>query len=68
MPTPEWSLALIGNASGKPHEDYPSQTLGPYWPDRTVPKKARMQDEGVKDAKYFTVILMASERAIGDTI
>ena len=52
----------------KPDEDYPSQTLGPYWPDRTVPKEVRMQDDEVKDAKYFTVILMANERAIGDTI
>jgi len=52
----------------KPEEDYPSQTLGPYWPDRTVPTKFRMHDDEVKDAKYFTVILMADEKAIGDTI
>jgi len=60
--------SLVRVAIRKPQEDYPSQTLGPYWPDRTVPKKARIQDEEVKGAKYFTVILMASERAIGDTI
>jgi hypothetical protein len=52
----------------KPDEDYPSQTLGPYWPDRKVPKNVRMPDEEVKDAKYYTVILMENERAIGDTI
>lgn len=52
----------------KPDEDYPSQTLGPYWPDGTVPKNVRMPDDEVKNAKYFTLILMASERAIGDTI
>ena len=52
----------------KPEEDYPSQTLCPYWPDRTVPTKFRMHDDEVKDAKYFTVILMADEKAIGDTI
>jgi len=52
----------------KPDENYPSQTLGPYWPDRTVPKKVRMQDDDVKDAKYFKLILMANETAIGDTI
>jgi len=52
----------------KPKEDYPSQTLGPYWPDRSVPQKARIPDDQVKDAKYFTVILMANGRAIGDTI
>ena len=52
----------------KPDEDYPSQTLGPYWPDRTVPKGVRMREDEVKDAKYFTVILMADEKAIGDTI
>jgi len=27
-----------------------------------------MQDDEVKDAKYFTVVLMANEMAIGDTI
>jgi hypothetical protein len=52
----------------KPEEDYPAQTLGPYWPDRTVPVKFRMPDDDVKDAKYFTVILMADSKAIGDTI
>jgi hypothetical protein len=30
--------------------------------------QAIMQDDEVKDAKYFTVILMANDRAIGDTI
>lgn len=52
----------------KPDEDYPSQTLGPYWPDRTVPQKARMPDSEVKEAKYYTVILMANEKGIGHTI
>ena len=52
----------------KPDEDYPSQTLGPYWPDRSVPQKYRMQDDEVKEAKFFTVILMSNEKAIGDTI
>jgi len=52
----------------KPDEDYPSQTLGPYWPDRTVPKSVRMPDSEVKDAKYYTVILIANEKAVGDTI
>jgi hypothetical protein len=60
--------SLVRVAIRKPHEDYPSQTLGPYWPDRTVPRKARMRDEEVRDAKYFTVVLMANEKAIGDTI
>jgi hypothetical protein len=52
----------------RPEEDYPSQTLGQYWPDRTVPVKFRMHDDEMKDAKYFTVILMADEKAMGDTI
>jgi len=52
----------------KPDEDYPSQTLGPYWPDRTVPKSVRIQDSEVKDPKYYTVILIANEKAVGDTI
>ena len=52
----------------KPDEDYPSQTLGPYWPDRSVPQKYRMSDAETKYAKYYTVILMANEKAIGDRI
>ena len=52
----------------KPDEDYPSQTLGPYWPDRTVPKSVRMPDSEVKDAKYYTVILIANQKGVGDTI
>jgi hypothetical protein len=52
----------------KPDEDYPSQTLGPYWPDRTVPKDFRMPDSEVKEPKFYTVILMADEKAMGDTI
>jgi hypothetical protein len=52
----------------KPDEDYPSQTLGPYSPDGTVPKNARMPDSEVKDAKYYTVILIANEKGTGDTI
>ena len=60
--------AIVRVPIRKPDEDYPSQTLGPYWPDRSVPKKFRMQDDEVKDATYFKVILMANEKAIGDTI
>ncbi len=52
----------------KPDEDYPSQTLGPYWPDGTVPKNVRMVDSEVKDAKHYTIILMANEKAIGNPI
>ena len=60
--------ALVRVPILKPEEDYPSQTLGPYWPDRTVPEKARTPDSEVKGAKYYTVILMAGGKANGDTI
>ena len=52
----------------KPDEDYPSQTLGPYWRDGTVPKNARLLDTAIKGGRYYTVILIANEKAIGDTI
>jgi len=51
----------------KPDEDYPSQTLGPYLPDGTLPK-TRLADSEVKDAKYWKLILVENGKAIGDTI
>jgi hypothetical protein len=45
--------AIVRVPIRKPDEDYPSQTLGPYWPDRTVPKTVRMQDDEVKERQVF---------------
>ena len=60
--------AIVRVSIRKPEEDYPSQTLGPYWPDRTVPKSVRMPDSEVKHGKYYTVILIANEKGLGGTI
>lgn len=60
--------ALVRVLIQNPDEDYPSQTLGPYWPDRTVPQRYRMADSEIKDPKFYTIILMENEKAIGDTI
>ncbi len=49
----------------KPDEDYPSQTLG-IWPPDKVPKE-RLADSEVKDAKFWRIVLVADEKAVGDT-
>ena len=51
----------------KPNEDYPSQTLGPYFPDGNLPK-TRLPDSAVKDSKYWKLILVRGEKRAGDTI
>ncbi len=51
----------------KPAEDYPSQTLGPYLPDGTLPK-THLADSEVKDPKYYKLILVENGKAVGDTI
>lgn len=51
----------------KPDEDYPSQTLGPYLPDGTLPQ-TRLADSEVKDAKYWKLILVENGKSVGDTI
>jgi hypothetical protein len=33
-----------------------------------VPKNARLLDSEIKGGRYYTVILMANEKAVGDTI
>lgn len=50
----------------KPGEDYPSQTIS-VWPPDKVPEK-RLVNSELKDAKFYRVVLVENERAVGDTI
>jgi hypothetical protein len=50
----------------KPDEDYPSQTLG-FWPPDKLPAK-RLPDTVEKDAKYYQVQLALKGKPVGDTI
>jgi hypothetical protein len=59
--------SLVRYPIRKPEEDYPSQTLGPYLPDGTLPK-TRLADSEVKDPKYYKLILVEDEKAVGDSI
>ena len=52
----------------KPNEDYPAQTLGPYFPDRKIPEKACLRDSDVQDAKYFWIVFVANEKIMGGSI
>jgi hypothetical protein len=60
--------SLVRIPIGKPHEDYPAQTLGPYFPDGKIPEKARLADSEVRDAKYYWIVLAVGEKAIGGSI
>jgi hypothetical protein len=50
----------------KPEEDYPSQTLS-IWPPDKVPEKQPAESE-VKDAKFYRVLLVAKGKLLGDAI
>ena len=50
----------------KPDEDYPSQTLG-LWPPDKLPQ-GLLSDSAVKDAKFFRVILIRENKPVGDEI
>ena len=60
--------SLVRIPIGKPDEDYPAQTLGPYFPDRRIPAKSRLEDSDARDAKYFWIVLVANEETIGGSI
>ena len=61
------SDSLVRFPVAKPGEDYPSQTLGPYLPDKKLPETLLTNSE-VKDPKYYKVILVAEGKAIGSAI
>jgi hypothetical protein len=49
----------------RPDEDHPSQTLGPYLPDGTLPTTL-LPDSEDKDPKYYKLILVENGKAAGD--
>jgi len=51
----------------KPDEDYPSQTLGPYLPDGSLPKNLLADSDG-RGPKYYKVILVVNGKSTGDSI
>ncbi len=60
--------SLVRIPIGKPDEDYPAQTLGPYFPDGKIPEKARLADSEVRDAKYFWIVLVINDKAVSGSI
>jgi hypothetical protein len=60
--------SLVRVPIGKPDEDYPAQTLGPYFPDGKIPEKRRLVDSEVRDAKYFWIVLVIDDKALGGSI
>jgi hypothetical protein len=50
----------------KPDEDYPSQTIG-LWPPDKIPQQ-RLSDSEVKDSKLYRVILIRENKPISDEI
>jgi hypothetical protein len=58
--------SLVRVPIAKPDEDYPSQTLG-LWPPDKLPQSV-LSDSEVKDAKLFRVILVRENKPISDEI
>jgi hypothetical protein len=58
--------SLIRIPIRKPDEDYPSQTVE-IWPPDKVPKE-RLADSKVEGAKFWRIVLVTNEKAVGDTI
>lgn len=58
--------SLVRVPIAKPDEDYPSQTLG-LWPPDKLPEKL-LSDSDVRDAKLFRVILVRERKAVSDEI
>lgn len=57
---------LVRVPIAKPDEDYPSQTLG-LWPPDKIPQ-TRLADSEVRDAKLYRIILVREDKPIGDEI
>lgn len=51
----------------RPEEDYPSQTIAGYWPPGRIPSK-RLAESVITDAKFYRVVLVRGNKAIGDVI
>ncbi len=58
--------SLVRVPIAKPDEDYPSQTLG-LWPPDKIPQ-TRLADSEVKDAKLYRLILVKENKPISDEI
>lgn len=58
--------SLVRIPISKPDEDYPSQTIG-LWPPDKLPK-TRLADSEVKDAKLYRLILVRQNKPTGDAI
>jgi len=58
--------SLVRVPIAKPDEDYPSQTIG-LWPPDKIPQK-RLGDSDVKDARFYRVILARENKPISDQI
>ena len=58
--------AIVRVPIRKPDDDN-SQTLL-YIPDGVVPSKARLQDSTTVGGKYYKIVLMANDKALGDGI
>lgn len=58
--------SLVRVSVGKPDEDYPSQTLD-RWPPDKIPQ-TRLADSEVKDPKLYRVILVKENKPVTDEI
>lgn len=58
--------SLVRVLIAKPDEDYPSQTIG-LWPPDKIPQ-TRLADSEVKDAKLYRLILIKEDKPISDQI
>ena len=58
--------SLVRVRIAKPDEDYPSQTLG-LWPPDKLPQGV-LSDSEVKDAKFYRVILVRDSKPLSDEI
>ena len=58
--------SLVRVPIAKPDEDYPSQTLG-LWPPDKLPQRL-LSDSDVKDAKLFRIILVRENKPVSDEI
>jgi hypothetical protein len=58
--------SLVRVPIAKPDEDYPSQTIGPWPPDK-IPQ-THLTDSEVKDANLYRLILIKEDKPISDEI
>ncbi len=58
--------SLVRVPVAKPDEDYPSQTIG-LWPPDRIPQ-TRLADSEAKEAKLYRLILVKENKPISDEI